>query len=44
VKCCYCQNVMVGNDYTDNRICRGHAERESERGGYNDDFNEPLFR
>ena len=30
VNCCYCQNnhVMVGNDYTDKRICRGYAERE----------------
>ena len=41
VNCCYCQNVnvMVGNDYTDKLICRGHAEREMERGGNNNDFD-----
>jgi len=32
---CYCQRVMVGNDYTDKLICRGYAERE----GSNDDFD-----
>jgi len=30
---------MVGNDYTDKLICMGYAERESEKGGNNDDFN-----
>jgi len=33
---CYCQNVMVGNDYTYKPICRGYEEREGI--GNNDDF------
>jgi len=42
LNCCYCQNVMVGDHYTDKLICRAHrgyAERESERGSNIDDFN-----
>jgi len=35
VNCCLCQNVMVGNEYTDKLICRGYTERE----GSNDDFD-----
>jgi len=30
VNCFYCQNIVVGNDYTVKLICRGYAERESE--------------
>jgi len=26
VNCCYCQSIVVGNDYTDKLICREYVE------------------